>query len=682
MPFVRGGTRNETQLTAFFNNHLKRSIENAQLQFGYRVDRSGQAFDITTEIIRDICRADIVIADLSGEAPNPNVMYELGVRLAVSELPVILIREKIPENRRIFDIYGFFTFEYDPYDYVSLEEHLITKIASLENGAEPYDNPVLRLIREQTALMAPDPTALAPERQKELVLHGIRFASDAVERAYGPHGSALAVDSTVGDTILIRRGGDLLKNVVSSNPFEARGVRLLADAAQQMHSEMGDGSKLPVLLARSIIENGLDAIRSGLFPPDLMRGIDQGVEAVSHSIRALSLPVGNKRGDVARTAAKNARFDLDKVGLVLNRGANDLVLIEDGGFGAGTLEVTVSEGFEFDRGPVTPDFIPHGRVELTDCLVLLYAHRVSHVSEILPILSEIAKLGQSLLVVADDVEGEALATLILNRHKGTLNAIPVKAPSYGGRRPEVMQDLAVYTGAEIVSNLRGYTLLAMTTGQLGRAERVVIEQNRTVLIGGGGRREEVSAREEMLRAQIQATINDYDREMLRVRLARLSGRMVTVTLRGGNPNEVRQRRYELEAALDAVTRANLSGCVPGGGTALIRAKAAIEAVPREGNAHSAGLRAVSSALEAPLRTLVKNTGRSPDEVVAQVLGNERPNIGFNAASSEVADVWEAGIIDPSAVLARAVEIAGSTARMFLEAGSWAIGSKLEPDLKL
>jgi hypothetical protein len=386
MPFVNTETRNAAQLTAFFENNIKRPIEAAELMFRYEVYRSGETFDITTQIIRDLCKANIVIADLSGNYPNPNVMYELGVRLAISDQPVILIREGQAANQRIFDIYGFYTHSYDPFNYYSLEEHLVEKLRRWEAREEPYTNPHLEIIRTEIARINPDLTNVAPSRQRELALRGVRAVSNNIERAFGPYGAGLAVQSNNAGILLEMRGIGIARGMKSANPFEEAGIRLMAGAAINMLDEFGDGTKLPIIMSHTLIDDSVAAMQRGLAARDLLDGIRKGMGVAKSQIENLGMEGRKYARAVAITAAKN-QIDADVVDALLQAGTNSFVSIEQKQGNGTTVEKV--DHMVVDEGAIHPDFVvdcPQQRCTFDDCAILIYAGKIRTLQELLPIL--------------------------------------------------------------------------------------------------------------------------------------------------------------------------------------------------------------------------------------------------------------------------------------------------------
>jgi chaperonin GroEL len=671
MPFVEGGSRNEAQLTAFFENNIKRPIEGADLRDRYEVYRSGQTFDINAEIIRDLCRADIVIADLSGADPNPNVMYELGVRLAISAKPVILIREQHPDNRRIFDIYGFYTHAYDPYDYRQLERHLIEKLKRWEAGDEPYTNPVLNIINVEMAQLSPSLTDVAPEQQRELALHGVQAVAAAVERAYGPYGIGLGVESRGGSVRLEKRGLDIARAMHSANPFEEAGIRLMAGAAIQLGERIGDGSKLPVIIARALVEGCIAALNRGVPRRSLLDGITAATSLAIERVRGASLNGQDHARAVAFTAS-HGPSDVDVVTALNDAGPNGYVSVEEADGSTSSIETVAHMVFE--RGAIHPAFVadcPQGRCVLENCALLFYTHKISSMKDLLPVLEEAAKAKQPLLLLARDVEGEALATLVVNLQRGTLRCIAVRAPGLGDQTLERLHDLAILTGGKVLDAEMGFRLENAGPQCFGRADKVIVSAQQTEIIGGRGNRDAVDARVKALR-NARTTASPHDSAILSERIARLAGAVVTVYVGATTPQEQRDKRYRVLSALNATSAALTGGCVPGGGRMLQFVSEELVGFAEKSVAQSEGIQVARAALVRPLHATVVAAGFDPSGTIEHLNRLPDPRIGFNAQTGKIEDLVVAGILDPTDTIVHGLEVAQATARTFLETGAWHI----------
>ncbi len=673
MPFDRGGTRNEGQLTTFFQNNIKRPIERAELKHRYEVNRSGQTFDITAEIIRDLCQADIVIADLSGAEPNPNVMYELGVRLAIAETPVILIREKKPENKRIFDIHGFYTHDYDPYDYGALEKHLIEKLARLEAGEESYTNPVFRLIREELARVNPGLTSVTPEQQREFALRGVRAVAGELERAFGPYGVGLAVVTPDRGVLLHRHGASIALAMESANPFEEAGIRAMATCAHTQMAELGDGTKLSVIIGRALIDAGVEAIKAGLAFRDLEPHLASAMSVATSRLRAFgSATTGARARDVVETAGKGV-LDFDLITAIERAGPNGIVSIDEGGLGEPSVVEEVDHPV-FDRGAIHSNLLaesPGRRLILDDCSVLVCLAKLSSVKDMSSILQLAVKVNRPMLLVASDVEGDALSTLLVNVERRVVRCAAIKVP--GGRQQAtgVLKDLAVLTGATIIDPTLGYRLDDVHEDYLGGADRVVVTVHQTDLFGGHGDAKAVRARVEALKSAASRAV-EHDRWVLVERIARLAGAIVTVRVGGSTADEVREKLYRARSAQSAFVAAVATGWVPGGGATLLLASAALEDLGASDETRRVATGIVRKALEAPLLTLVPS-GVTPADIASQVKARGF-GFGYNVKKGTVEDLAVAGIIDPVGVILRAAEIAHTSARAFFQTGAWHIQS--------
>lgn len=675
MPFVLGGTRNEAQLKSFFENNIKHPIENADLHHRYVVFRSGETFDITTEIMRDLCRSDIVIADLSGIDPNPNVMYELGVRLAISEGPVILIREDNPHNKRIFDIIGFYAHPYDPYDYAALERHLIGKIERLESGEEPYTNPVLSIIREEMVRLNPGLTDVAPERQRELVLRGILAVAANVERAFGPYGAGLAIDAMGEDLVLERQGSAIARGMRSANPFEERGVRLMAQAATAAGDDLGDGTKLPIIIAHGLIEACMPAIGRGVLAKDLLEGIELGVAATTQKIAKAAFSGEERLRAIAQTAAKGPSLDLDVPAILKSAGADGLVITQEGG--SKGITVQKAENMIVERGAIRPEFLADCTQQvctLEDCFILLYPRKITSLKEVHPILELVAQSGTPLLLVAEDVEGEALSTLVVNYRRRTVRCIPIKAPGSGDRQSDLLEDIAVLTGATVLSELLGYSLETASLAMLGRASKVVVSLGQTEMVKGAGEQKAINRRVADLKALSQSQ-TAYDADKTRERIARMVGTIVTIEVGGGTAQQRRDNRYRVASAMAAVSLAERQGYVVGGGVTLLHAGKALSELTPQTEGQKLGIEAVRASLEKPLRVLATSAGMEADAAVKEIGEATDKNTGYNLQRRQREDLLHAGILDPASVLIRGLEIAQGITRIFLETGAWHVQHK-------
>jgi chaperonin GroEL len=669
MPFVEGGTRSEIQLTAFFENNIKRSIEGADLRDKYQVHRSGQSFDINAEIIRDLCRADIVIADLSGSDPNPNVMYELGVRLAISERPVILIREQQTDNRRIFDIYGFYTHPYDPYDYRQLERHLIDKLRRWEAGDEPYQNPVRNIIKAEMAGLTPDLTDIPADQQRDFALRGIEAVSRSIEQAYGLYGIGLAEESRGGEVTLQKRGVDIARSIHSANPFEEGGIRLVSGASAAVARRFGDGSKLPVVLANTLIAGCLEATKDGVARRDLLEGLETAMQVTVKELGNLALTAPEHVRGAVDTASKGA-LDVDILDALSAAGPNGIVSIEETDQGATRVETV--DHMTFGRGAIHPQFFalcPDQRCVFDNCALILYTRKISSMHDLLPTLEEVARTAQPLLLVAEDIEGEALATLLVNVDRKKLRCVGVKAPGSGQGRIDRLHDLAILTGATVVDPDLGFRLENVRTEHFGHADRVIIGAQTTEVIGGRGTADSVEERVGALRRAMKDA-SPHDAALLSERIARLAGAVITIHLGARTAQELRDKKYRAVSALNTATAAAAGGCIPGAGRALDFVARALDSVRVDNPSQNKALEIMSVALRRPQLALLEAAETAPEPIIEQLRAAADPHLGFNARNGKIENLVISGILDAIDIVVPALEEAHSTARAFLETATW------------
>lgn len=675
MPFVQvnGGIRNEARLTAFFLNHIKRPIEDAEnLQYQYSVIRSAEAFSITRDIISAICRADIVIADLSGSEPNPNVMYELGVRLAVSKDPVILIREGMPGTKSPFDVLTYFTKSYDPLDYSQLEEHLLGKLARLETGEEVFENEVLRIIREELAFITPDPASISPSRQRALILRGIRYLADTTRTAYGPLGLGLQVRHATSPSFAIT-GMDIATAVRSNNLFEQEGIRFLGSAARSIFDKYGDGSKLVMLIAAAMIDAAAEDAgeQPGAAVADELTLV---AEMIIERLNRSAARTGPEQWpNLAATAAKieSAPLQLlDAIDVVTKGGVFSIEESSELG-----IRVTRHEHYKFDRGVVLDDFLleeNHTLTTLHDALVLIFSDSVESLRQIVPILEKVARTNKPLLFVAHSFEGEVLATMRLNFSRGSLKCFPVIAPGFGDRKVGILQDLAVVTGATVLDPATGLSIENAEISNLGSAQRIVITAAATEVQGGGGEVSVVAERVRNIRSKLHVSESDYDREQLGRRMALLAGLSSTVTV-GSLTTESRQLlKRQVQEAVSACSLAMQSGTVVAAASFLARLSAFSSDADSDGPIRPAH-RILTAGLEAPLRALIRNADRDQIEILQAVHEGEV----FDGRKRELVSEGTTSLRDAADLVAAAVLIATSTTSTFLRTGSWSPSSRLE-----
>jgi len=502
------------------------------------------------------------------------------------------------------------------------------------------------------------------------VLEGIRKLSRAVAVTLGPTGRNVLLQKTYGGPSVTKDGVTVAKEVELEDPFENMGAKMAREVASKTSDVAGDGTTTATVLAEAIYREGFKAVMAGADPMAVRRGIEQAVAVVVEEIGKLARPV-KTRAEVAQVATISANNDPLIGGLIADAvdrvGKDGVVTVEEGK----TLETSLEfvEGLQFDRGYLSPYFVTNLQTMetvLEDCLVLLHEKKLSSLRDLLPLLEAVAQMGKPLLVVAEDVEGEALAALIVNRLRGTLSCVAVKAPGFGNRRRALLEDMAILTGGTLVSEDLGIQLEHVRPQHLGTAKKVTVTKDRTTIVGGGGASAEVKKRIAQIRYQIETTTSDYDREKLEERLAKLSGGVGILKAGGATEAEVKERKARIEDALHATRAAVEEGVVPGGGIAFLRAQPAVEKLRAKLRGdEKLGARIIARVLEVPLSLIASNSGADGAVVVAELRDQEKPQMGFDGNTGKYVDMFEAGILDPAKVSRLALQNAASIAALML-----------------
>ncbi|CUI41618.1 chaperonin GroEL [Achromobacter xylosoxidans] len=500
------------------------------------------------------------------------------------------------------------------------------------------------------------------------VVKGVNILADAVKVTLGPKGRNVLLERSFGAPTITKDGVSVAKEIELKDKFENMGAQIVKQVASKTADVAGDGTTTATVLAQAIVQEGMKYVASGMNPMDLKRGIDQAVSGVVEALRKLSKPISTSK-ETAQVAALSANAD-EAIGKIIadamdKVGREGVITVEDGKSLDNELDIV--EGMQFDRGYLSPYFItdPEKQVaQLDDPLVLLYDKKISNVRELLPVLEGAAKAGKPLLIVAEDVEGEALATLVVNAMRGVLKVTAVKAPGFGDRRKAMLEDIAILTGATVISEETGKQLEKATLQDLGSAKRIEVRKEDTIIIDGAGKQEAIDARVKTLRKQIEDATSDYDREKLQERVAKLAGGVAVIKVGAATEVEMKEKKDRVDDALHATRAAVEEGIVPGGGVALLRARVAIQDLKGANADQDAGIRIVRRALEAPLRAIVANAGEEPSVVVAKV-ADAKGNHGYNAATGEYGDLVEIGVVDPTKVTRTALQNAASIAGLIL-----------------
>ena len=498
---------------------------------------------------------------------------------------------------------------------------------------------------------------------------GADALADAVKVTLGPKGRNVVIAKKFGAPHVTKDGVTVAKEIQLEDQFADMGAQMVKEVASKTNDQAGDGTTTATVLAQAIINVGLKNVTAGANPMDLKRGIDKAVAAVVESLRAQSKEVGEdyaKIEQVGTISANNDNYIGKLIADAMSKVKKDGVITVEEAKGTET-EVKVVEGMQFDRGYISPYFMTNGdkmEAVLDTPYVLLTDKKVSTMKDLLPILEPIAREGKSLLIIAEDVDGEALTTLVVNKLRGTLKIAAVKAPGFGDRRKEMLQDIAVLTGGMVISEERGFTLESTTLGMLGKAEKVVVTKDNTTVVNGAGAAEAIQERADLIRKQIETTTSDYDREKLQERLGKLAGGVAVLYVGAATEVEMKEKKDRVEDALSATRAAVEEGIVPGGGVAYIRASQALAGMKGSNDDETTGINIVARAIEEPLRQIAANAGVE-GSVIINKIREGKGDFGYNARTDEYVNMFEAGVIDPTKVSRVALENAASVAGMFL-----------------
>ena len=500
------------------------------------------------------------------------------------------------------------------------------------------------------------------------LVRGMNTLADAVRVTLGPKARTVVLEKSWGAPTVINSGVVVAKEIELADRFENMGAQMVREVAAKTSEVAGDGTTTATLLAAAIVNEGMKYVAAGMNPMDLKRGIDQAVEALIAELARLAKPCSARR-EIAQVGAISANNDASIGEMIAQAvakvGREGVITVEDGKGLANELEVV--EGTQFDRGFLSPYFITNAEkqsVVLEDAYILLHDKKIATIRELLPLLEHVAKMGKPLLVIAEEVEGEALATLVVNKLRGVLASCAVKAPGFGDRRKAMLEDLAVLTGGAVVAEEAGLTLEKAEPSVLGRAKRVEIDKDDTTIIGGAGERKDIDARVAQIKAEIEEATSDYDKEKLQERAAKLAGGVALIRVGAATETEMKERKSRTEDALHATRAAVEEGVLPGGGVALLRARACLKDLHGQNPDQDAGIRIVERAVEEPLRQIVSNAGAEPAVVVRRVLDGEG-NFGYNAATGEYGDMVAMGVLDPRKVTRAALQNAASIASLIL-----------------
>jgi chaperonin GroEL len=505
------------------------------------------------------------------------------------------------------------------------------------------------------------------ESSRQAILRGVNQLADAVKVTLGPKGRNVVIEKKFGGPTITKDGVTVAKEIDLKDPLENMGAQMVREVASKTSDVAGDGTTTATILTQAIFREGVKAVAAGVNPMALKRGIDKSVEAVVAEVQNLSKPVSG--GMIAQVGTISANGD-DTIGNIIAEamekvGKDGVITVEESK--TMVTELQTVDGMQFDRGYLSPYFITDPdrmEVVLEDPYILIHEKKISNMKDLLPLLEQIARSGRPLLIIAEEVEGEALATLVVNKLRGTLNACAVKAPGFGDRRKAMLEDIAILTGGQAIMEDLGIKLEGVQLSNLGRAKRVTVDKDNTTIVDGAGDEAAISGRVKQLRAQIEETTSDYDREKLQERLAKLAGGVAVIKVGAATETEMKEKKARVEDALHATRAAVEEGIVPGGGTALLRAVKALDNLKLEGD-ENIGLNIVRRACEEPLRQIAGNAGYEGSIVVEKVRTGGDNNFGFNAATNTYEDLVASGVIDPTKVTRSALQNAASIAGLML-----------------
>lgn len=659
-----------------FDTNYHKVIKPAAANAGLEAVRSDEIYS-TKPIIQDIWariwQAKVVIAEVTGK--NPNVNYELGLCHALG-IPTIIIAKNIDDVPFDYRHRRCIIYRVDDTDWgEKLRSDLSNTIQVVMGDATssdelgwPYDTSLLKDSNSGSALIATGDS-------RKSVVRGAAIVRDTIASAFGPLGEGVAVSRPHERSIPSRRGVEIVQAIKSANPLEEKGIEELRGVASNMRGFTGDGTKLAVILAAGLMVKGQELIDQGNHPKAVLDAFQNAVERVLANLLSLSEVIkGPSLLGIARTAAHG---DTRLAGLVVEAlkkvGKDGVVGIESANIPESILELR--EGMRFARGFLSENFITDSSRQecmLEDCLILIHEKKITSMKEMLQILELVAKSGRGLLVIAEDVEGEALATLVLNKMRGVLRCVAVRSPGYADRRRQQLDDIAILTGARVLTAELGRFLATATLDDLGKAKKVIVTKDETSIIDGGGSSADIEERVRAIRNQIDNMPSAIEQMKLQERLAMLVGGIAILKAGGLTAADVANERYKLESAFDSCRTAIEHGYLPGGGIALLRAGISLEDWAASKELEISVKQAIANILESPLRHLVENAKRSPTQIVAEIRKQNSPNLGFNAEADKLQDLVEQGVLDPTKLVEMALKVAFSHARSVLQTGAWDI----------
>ncbi len=504
---------------------------------------------------------------------------------------------------------------------------------------------------------------------RDRMLRGVDILANAVKVTLGPKGRNVVLDKSYGAPRITKDGVTVAKEIELEDKFENMGAQMVREVAQKTNDMAGDGTTTATVLAAAIVKEGAKSVAAGMNPMDLKRGVDIAVSAVVKDIEKRAKKVGSS-AEVAQVGTISSNGDATIGGMIAKAmqkvGNEGVITVEEAK--AMETEVEIVEGMQFDRGYISPYFVTNAEkmlAELEDAYILLHEKKLSGLQSMLPVLEAVVQSGKPLVIIAEDVEGEAIATLVVNKLRGGLKVAAVKAPGFGDRRKAMLEDIAILTGGQLISEDLGIKLENVTLAMLGRAKKVIVEKEKSTIVNGAGKKSDIEARVNQIKAQIEETTSDYDKEKLQERLAKLAGGVAVIRVGGATEIEVKEKKDRVEDALNATRAAVEEGIVPGGGVALLRAKKAVGKLTDDNPDVQAGINIVLKALESPIRQIAENAGVEGSIVVGKIMDENSETYGFDAQTEKYVDMIKAGIVDPAKVVRTALQDASSVAGLLI-----------------
>ena len=625
---------------------------------------------------QETTRNGIVIPDSAKEKPQEGEVMAVGKGKRLEDGKLVALDVKVGD-RILFGKYSGNEIKLDGTEYIIMREDDVLGSSGCGRPSGLESQLIQIRITRKTSMAK---QIIYSDDSRQAILRGVNQLADAVKVTLGPRGRNVVLEKKYGGPTITKDGVTVAKEIELKDPLENMGAQMVREVASKTSDVAGDGTTTATILAQAIYREGVKAVTAGANPMAIKRGIDKAVEVAVEEVKKLSKPVS---GDmIAQVGSISANSD-STIGNIIAEamkkvGKDGVITVEESK--TMTTELQTVDGMQFDRGYLSPYFVSDAeRMECVfeDPYILIHDKKISNMKDLLPILEQIARAGKPLLVIAEDVEGEALATLVVNKLRGTLSACAVKAPGFGDRRKAMLEDISILTGGKAIMEETGIKLEGIKLEDLGRAKRVTVDKDTTTIIDGAGSQKNIEGRIKQLRAQIEETTSDYDREKLQERLAKLAGGVAIIKVGAATETEMKEKKARVEDALHATRAAVEEGIVPGGGVALLRASVALQNLKLEGD-EQFGVTIVRRACEEPVRQIVLNCGTEGAVVVEKIKNHQDPNFGFNASTEQYEDLVKAGVIDPTKVTRTALQNAASIASLMLTTEAMICGVVEEP----